>query len=233
MNLRKALFYYTRLSTTNKNFSQDFQQTGRSMIEMLGVLAIIGVLSIGGIAGFSKAMYNYKLTKQAEQYSLIISAVWEKEEGLITNSTSGAGSIITSTFYSIGLIPKEMKKNNNSYFYDIFDNKGFILHGNTSHYYLMRIEIKNKPFEQCKNILEVIKAYHDFIAAIQISKASSGNNYNTHYGDSFCTGTKKCINDMNPSQMNEFCSLCNANDSDVCYLSIYLSSIIKNNTAFK
>ena len=31
-------------------------QFGRSMIEMLGVLAIIGVLSIGGLAGYSKAM---------------------------------------------------------------------------------------------------------------------------------------------------------------------------------
>ena len=29
---------------------------GRSMIEMLGVLAIVGVLSIGGVAGFNKAM---------------------------------------------------------------------------------------------------------------------------------------------------------------------------------
>lgn len=34
-----------------KNFEK-----GRSMIEMLGVLAIIGVLSVGGIAGYSKAM---------------------------------------------------------------------------------------------------------------------------------------------------------------------------------
>ena len=31
-------------------------ESGRSMIEMLGVLAIIGVLSVGGIAGYSKAM---------------------------------------------------------------------------------------------------------------------------------------------------------------------------------
>ena len=27
-------------------------ESGRSMVEMLGVLAIIGVLSIGGIAGY-------------------------------------------------------------------------------------------------------------------------------------------------------------------------------------
>lgn len=31
-------------------------QSGRSMVEMLGVLAIIGVLSVGGIAGYRYAM---------------------------------------------------------------------------------------------------------------------------------------------------------------------------------
>lgn len=36
---------------------------GRSMVEMLGVLAIIGVLSIGGIAGYSKAMEKLKWNK--------------------------------------------------------------------------------------------------------------------------------------------------------------------------
>ena len=35
-------------------------QFGRSMIEMLGVLAIIGVLSIGGIAGYRIAMNKYQ-----------------------------------------------------------------------------------------------------------------------------------------------------------------------------
>ncbi len=32
------------------------EQCGRSMVEMLGVLAIIGVLSVGGIAGYRQAM---------------------------------------------------------------------------------------------------------------------------------------------------------------------------------
>ena len=35
-------------------------ETGRSMVEMLGVLAIIGVLSIGGIAGYTMAMNKYQ-----------------------------------------------------------------------------------------------------------------------------------------------------------------------------
>ncbi len=42
-------------------------QNGRSMIEMLGVLAIIGVLSVGGIAGYSKAMQKYRINKTIEQ----------------------------------------------------------------------------------------------------------------------------------------------------------------------
>ena len=33
---------------------------GRSMIEMLGVLAIIGVLSIGGLAGYTMAMNRHR-----------------------------------------------------------------------------------------------------------------------------------------------------------------------------
>lgn len=47
------------------------QQDGRSMVEILGVLAIIGILSVGGIAGYSKAMAKYKLTKTQDQLQLL------------------------------------------------------------------------------------------------------------------------------------------------------------------
>lgn len=47
-------------------------QNGRSMVEMLGVLAIIGVLSVGSIAGYSKAMYKYKINKFTDQMTNII-----------------------------------------------------------------------------------------------------------------------------------------------------------------
>ena len=39
------------------------KQSGRSMIEMLGVLTIIGALSVGGIAGYTSAMERHKLNK--------------------------------------------------------------------------------------------------------------------------------------------------------------------------
>ena len=47
-------------------------QSGRSMIEMLGVIAIIGVLTVGSIAGYSKAMEKWRINKTANQISYIV-----------------------------------------------------------------------------------------------------------------------------------------------------------------
>ncbi len=60
-------------------------QTGRSMVEMLGVLAIIGVLSIGGIAGYNMAVDKHRsnvIEEDAKQTALLISA------GLLSGSMS-------------------------------------------------------------------------------------------------------------------------------------------------
>ncbi len=52
-------------------------QIGRSMIEMLGVLAIIGVLSVGAIAGYSKAMFKQKMNKTMDILSHAVNRVAE------------------------------------------------------------------------------------------------------------------------------------------------------------
>ena len=49
-------------------------ESGRSMVEMLGVLAIIGVLSVGGIAGYTMAMKKYKANELANAVSMTIIA---------------------------------------------------------------------------------------------------------------------------------------------------------------
>jgi len=48
-----------------------FNENGRSMIEMLGVLAIIGVLSAGGLAGYSKAMFRHRLNTTLDQITML------------------------------------------------------------------------------------------------------------------------------------------------------------------
>ncbi|MBE6449422.1 MAG: hypothetical protein E7013_01820 [Alphaproteobacteria bacterium] len=45
------------------------KEYGRSMIEMLGVLAIIGVLSIGGLAGYTMAMNRHRANSVLEYVS--------------------------------------------------------------------------------------------------------------------------------------------------------------------
>ena len=51
---------------TKKNF-----ENGRSMVEMLGVLAIIGVLSVGGIAGYTSAMRQYRANEIVNATSML------------------------------------------------------------------------------------------------------------------------------------------------------------------
>ena len=43
------------------------QESGRSMIEMLGVLAIVGVLSVGGMRIYAQAMQKYRIQKVSSE----------------------------------------------------------------------------------------------------------------------------------------------------------------------
>ncbi len=68
------------------------------MIEMLGVLAIIGVLSVGGIAGYSKAMLKFKINKTIDQIAMIatnVRTLYAQQSGY---------DISTGTAYSMGVI---------------------------------------------------------------------------------------------------------------------------------
>lgn len=47
-------------------------QNGRSMIEMLGVLAIVGVLSVGGLAGYNMAMGRVRENRFVEEFETVI-----------------------------------------------------------------------------------------------------------------------------------------------------------------
>jgi len=61
-------------------------ETGRSMVEMLGVLAIIGVLSIGGIAGYTLAMNRYRANEILNAVSLVAIAATSKNGGAGDNA---------------------------------------------------------------------------------------------------------------------------------------------------
>ena len=66
-NVHEAYMNFLRQRKTALDAPLHAVSSGRSMIEMLGVLAIVGVLSVGGIAGYSKAMEKFKINKTIEQ----------------------------------------------------------------------------------------------------------------------------------------------------------------------
>ena len=118
--------------TRAKRRQADVPLCGRSMVEMLGVLAIIGVLSVGAIAGYSKAMMKYKLNKQTEQIGSILDYATLHYEDLDRIDVPN-GTNITRLFTKLGAIPLEMiKKQNSSYIYDVFNNKIFLYHNKES-----------------------------------------------------------------------------------------------------
>lgn len=87
-------------------------EQGRSMIEMLGVLAIVGVLSVGGIAGYSKAMNKFKTNKIGDQIQMISTNIRTLFSSQRTYEGLNNGMALRA-----GLIPGEMYDANsqNSY----------------------------------------------------------------------------------------------------------------------
>ena len=55
-------------------------ENGRSMIEMLGVLAIIGVLSVGGLSGYTMAMNRHRANQIADYASRLAMEVQTQQE---------------------------------------------------------------------------------------------------------------------------------------------------------
>ncbi len=85
-----------------KNFYKN-EETGRSMVEMLGVLAIIGVLSIGGISGYSKAMSKFRVNKTLDQISMLVMNVRSMYSANVDYTGLNAKIAI-----QMGIIPADM-----------------------------------------------------------------------------------------------------------------------------
>ena len=100
------------------NFKKLKSQSGRSMVEMLGVLAIIGVLSVGGIAGYSLSMRRHRANQVVDaisKYAAISYGTCQQqilngvEDGLTDDGvTTGCGSDLDMPSYTgtdLGALP--------------------------------------------------------------------------------------------------------------------------------
>ncbi len=77
------------------------KQNGRSMIEMLGVLAIIGVLSIGGLAGYRMAMNKHRANTILSDTGLRALVISDRFEQFTPNETITLDEFIPPSSYTV------------------------------------------------------------------------------------------------------------------------------------
>lgn len=118
--LNQVVFCYELLFSRQKGCGQtgrtcqmresNRSHAGRSMIEMLGVLAIVGILSVGAIAGFGKAMTTHRLTTAATEYAGFIRDLTEfRDSWLRISRQSGGYAGLTPQVVNAGFLPKNWR----------------------------------------------------------------------------------------------------------------------------
>ena len=193
------------------------QEKGRSMVEMLGVLAIIGVLSVGAMNGYSKAIFKYKLNKQAEQMNTVINAVAKYAHSF---STDFRNQNLTSYFIKLDEIPTEMiRMNVSAEIYDTFEIKWSIYSLQDGNSVEQTINLafadassltKNtsQSLEICRNLIVTAKEnsgniyYISTLSGYQTEEEQKG----VLYGDNACSSGRVCLKNMTLEQIYDICT---------------------------
>ena len=194
-------------------------QSGRSIIEMLGVLAIIGVLSVGGIAGYSKAMEKWKINKTISEYSMLMTGFIEYKDNFIKNSEKEKQIGLGEFIFAAHLVPESWGLSNNI----ITDTNG---NGMTAYFVKGRDErfVFDVRFARAKSNKSsfstnlCVAFFKDigkplaymmnaiFITSTQVEYAGEGH---CHFGDTSVDGYPlRCLNDMTLSEMTDACQKC-------------------------
>jgi type II secretory pathway pseudopilin PulG len=201
---------------------------GRSMVEILGVLAIIGVLSVGAIAGYSKAMMKYKLNKHAEAVNMLINNVLQLK-GQLQHDTD------TSTFYGtllykMYLLPDGIQYVSNYQLEDMwFKGNIIISYNNTkiSDTYsndFGQIKFIFNPSAQgteiCRNIIVAAKENASNIYTVslyKVAESSPASSTGQLDGDASCSSKTECLHNASLTKINNMCNAC---DNGNCHLFI-------------
>ena len=192
-----------------------FSQSGRSMIEMLGVLAIIAVLSVGGIAGYSKAMEKWKINKTVEDYSYLIQGLLENIDDIKKmNSDCSYQYSMVDVAYAKGLVPGTWSRLNALGNADLEDSLGnnirpFIrCNSLVIDFYLGGRFTGDKIYQSkgfssrlCEALIQnMAQPLHAAVNSIGFSDGSAW------YGDGVCGAGKQCLQSVSLSEIHKKCS---------------------------
>lgn len=200
-------------------------ESGRSMIEMLGVLAIVGVLSVGGIAGYSKAMMKWKINKMIEDYTMLMTGLMEYQESLFKTYTGDYENRGLAQFImDAKLVPETWKLVNQHFITDSLGNKINAYVGTAagakfaSDIYIVADGINKDSeyaYELCmalaKDVVYPLAANMDY-AALFIKNDAIKNNGNYMVYTKSCYDSDftkvKCLSEMTLSEVSTICKSC-------------------------
>ncbi len=185
---------------------------GRSMVEMLGVLAIIGVLSVGAIAGYSKAMMKYKLNKHAEAVNMLIN------NSLMLKDKVISGTNMPNILEKTNSLPDGIYRSGPLYLYDRYFNVPMYIYWNTTPYdgtyggIQFKFSSSTEGREICRNIVIAAKENAANLWQVEVGKKDSLDETAEHYvghlyGDAFCT-KRNCLRDLDLDKIDKLCSPC-------------------------
>ncbi len=201
--------------------------TGRSMVEMLGVLAIIGVLSVGAIAGYSKAMMKYKLNQHAQAVNMLINNVLSIKDKLQYNKNGG--TYYGFLLYKLNLLPDGIKYISNALLYDNWFKNNIVVYYNNVKWttsngtenqnnfggIAFRFAPSSGGAEICRNIVIAAKENASDLWLVETYKSfndtsSADGTYIGHlYGDAYCSASNECLRDLDLNKMANLCNACN------------------------
>ncbi|MCI7421285.1 MAG: type II secretion system GspH family protein [Alphaproteobacteria bacterium] len=207
-----------------------FSQSGRSMIEMLGVLAIIGVLSVGGIAGYSKAMEKFKINKAIEEYSYLINGMLDYVEFAQKYKSDQTYVGATQIAEAAGLIPQTWIRRSDYAVDDAYGNYLQVYINSSSHnlvidFYLQGMsKAETNQYTQtfsgklCMEIFNnIIIPLNSVILTASLFRSKNGGKL--YYGQSACISERRCIRNMTLSDVRDTCNYCTGEDS--CAITLF------------
>lgn len=192
---------------------------GRSMIEMLGVLAIVGVLSVGGISGFQKAMNKHKINQVTEELSQFINELlrYSKDWRQIRFAGEAIRRDLTSEVDFI--LPAKWERKE-GIFYDSMGNKFYVQLRNDVSSSPKSIALSYRFNERDDKIkIDLCMAYYEMTKLYYADSISdvwlwTPRGYVKVYGNAYCGNGKKCLSDLTLAEMRANCEFYKAEDKD-------------------
>ena len=217
---------------------------GRSMIEMLGVLAIIAVFSVGGIAGYSKAMRIWNSNQQKEQMTQILHSLIRLRYELGREKNSASTTPIMPVLKAIDEIPAGltfwanslMDKNDNRYYASYGQNCWQTKQDSEEktcqfQYYLQIFLVKTDSSlvpsseDACANFINIAKENVKDVGAIITFWGNPKDDDNPNHWRGYeqkTAFTQTTLKTASPLQISNVCKECKNHSS--CMVTLYLKT---------